>query len=168
MHVKTAIDAKIAPPCRPVGRRWAACRFGVALVAVALSSASGDGGEPAPIRSAHSRPASARSPSMRTTPQHPDHRENSRGPKVDHAVKQAAASEAGPPKCSHCQRSACPHCQPATARQHAHSPCQHGLCPAHCPVRPDVFGFYGTRWRKWPGAGVVPASSNEEIGRAHV
>jgi hypothetical protein len=28
-------------------------------------------------------------------------------------------------------------------------------------VRPDVFGFYGTRWRKWPGAGVVQASNNE-------
>jgi len=28
-------------------------------------------------------------------------------------------------------------------------------------VRPDVFGFYGTKWRKWPGAGVVQASNNE-------
>jgi hypothetical protein len=28
-------------------------------------------------------------------------------------------------------------------------------------VRPDVFGFYGTKWRKWPGEGVVQASNNE-------
>jgi hypothetical protein len=28
-------------------------------------------------------------------------------------------------------------------------------------VRPDVFGFYGTKWRQWPGAGVVQASNNE-------
>jgi hypothetical protein len=28
-------------------------------------------------------------------------------------------------------------------------------------VRPEVFGFYGTRWRKWPGEGVVQASNNE-------
>lgn len=31
-------------------------------------------------------------------------------------------------------------------------------CPAHCPVRPDRFGFYGTQWRVWPGQGVVQAS----------
>lgn len=31
-------------------------------------------------------------------------------------------------------------------------------CPAHCPVRPDKFGFYGTQWRTWPGAGVVQAA----------
>jgi hypothetical protein len=31
-------------------------------------------------------------------------------------------------------------------------------CPAHCPVRPDRFGFYGTQWRTWPGAGVVQAA----------
>jgi hypothetical protein len=42
-----------------------------------------------------------------------------------------------------------------------HQPCQHGLCPAHCPVRPDVFGFYGTQWRRWPGSGIVQASSVE-------
>jgi hypothetical protein len=28
-------------------------------------------------------------------------------------------------------------------------------------VRPDVFGFYGTKWRQWPGAAVVQASNNE-------
>ena len=34
-------------------------------------------------------------------------------------------------------------------------------CPAHCPVRPDRFGFYGTQWRTWPGTGVVQASFTE-------
>jgi hypothetical protein len=28
-------------------------------------------------------------------------------------------------------------------------------------VRPDVFGFYGTQWRRWPGSGAVQASNNE-------
>jgi hypothetical protein len=28
-------------------------------------------------------------------------------------------------------------------------------------VRPEVFGFYGTQWRRWPGSGVVQASNNE-------
>jgi hypothetical protein len=40
------------------------------------------------------------------------------------------------------------------------------MCPAHCPVRPDVFGFYGTQWRRWPGAGVLPASANEAAAPA--
>lgn len=35
------------------------------------------------------------------------------------------------------------------------------MCPAHCPVRPEVFGFYGTQWRRWPGAGVVPTSATD-------
>jgi len=29
-------------------------------------------------------------------------------------------------------------------------------------VRPDVFGFYGTQWRKWPGSGVIQTSSRDE------
>ncbi|MFM9197268.1 MAG: hypothetical protein ACKOWG_16320 [Planctomycetia bacterium] len=28
-------------------------------------------------------------------------------------------------------------------------------------MRPDVFGFYGTQWRRWPGSGVVRVSNNE-------
>jgi hypothetical protein len=40
------------------------------------------------------------------------------------------------------------------------------MCPAHCPVRPDVFGFYGTQWRRWPGAGVVPASATDAAAPA--
>lgn len=63
--------------------------------------------------------------------------------------------------CSYCHRSACPQCRAATGQNQRHRPCQHGLCPAHCPVRPEVFGFYGTRWRKWPGTGVVQTSNNE-------
>lgn len=34
-------------------------------------------------------------------------------------------------------------------------------CPAHCPVRPDRFGFYGTQWRRWQGEGVVQAAHTE-------
>lgn len=41
------------------------------------------------------------------------------------------------------------------------APCQHGPCSAACPVRPEVFGFYGTAWRRWPGTGVVPVANEE-------
>lgn len=40
-----------------------------------------------------------------------------------------------------------------------HSACRDGHCVPYCPVRPGQFGFYDTRWRKWPGEGVVPASA---------
>lgn len=49
---------------------------------------------------------------------------------------------------------------------HRHKACQHcrdGRCPDHCVVRPERFGFYGTQWRTWPGAGVVQASGIEEL-----
>jgi len=84
-----------------------------------------------------------------------------RRPKVDHAVMPAGGAASRPAKCTHCQRSACPQCRLAEGHHHGHAQCQHGLCPAHCPVRPDVFGFYGTKWRQWPGAAVVQASNNE-------
>ena len=84
-----------------------------------------------------------------------------RRPKVDHAVMPAGGVASRPAKCTHCQRSACPQCRLAEGHHHGHAQCQHGLCPAHCPVRPDVFGFYGTKWRQWPGAAVVQASNNE-------
>jgi len=64
-------------------------------------------------------------------------------------------------RCSHCQRTACPRCRVAEGGQTRHRQCAHGLCPANCPVRPDVFGFYGTQWRRWPGEGSVAASDNE-------
>ena len=32
----------------------------------------------------------------------------------------------------------------------------------YCPVRPAQFGYYGTQWRRWPGAGVVPVSGFED------
>jgi hypothetical protein len=43
---------------------------------------------------------------------------------------------------------------------HAHlAGCRHGHCVPHCPVRPEYFGYYGTRWRRWPGSGVVQVSA---------
>ena len=110
---------------------------------------------PGHVRTAGGVAASAR-PASRA-----DDRAPSRSPKVDHAVMPAGGMGAGQPRCSHCQRSACPQCRLPEPHHDGHSQCQHGLCPAHCPVRPDVFGFYGTRWRRWPGSGVVQASNNE-------
>ena len=86
-----------------------------------------------------------------------------RSPKVDHAVTPAGGSMSGRSACSHCQKSACPQCRIAEGAHHGHRPCSHGLCPAHCPVRPDVFGFYGTRWRRWPGSGVVQVSNDDAV-----
>ncbi len=52
-----------------------------------------------------------------------------------------------------------PNCQHAvhapTGRCNGH--CKSGTCPAHCPVRPESFGFYGTQWRVWPGQAEVKA-----------
>ena len=47
-----------------------------------------------------------------------------------------------------------------------HAGCRHGDCgvpgcPAHCPVRPASFGFYGTQWRTWPGQEVAQATHVE-------
>lgn len=58
--------------------------------------------------------------------------------------------------CSHCGRRGCNHCRPAGGRigLHCNGKCDAGGCPAHCPVRPDQFGYYATRWRSWPGQGV--------------
>ena len=39
--------------------------------------------------------------------------------------------------------------------------CRDGVCGDHCVARPEVFGFYGTRWRSWPGTSVVQASAAE-------
>jgi hypothetical protein len=35
-----------------------------------------------------------------------------------------------------------------------HDGCGNPGCPAHCPVRPASFGYYGTQWRTWPGQGI--------------
>ena len=38
-----------------------------------------------------------------------------------------------------------------------------GRCVGPCVVRPDRFGYYTTRWRTWPGSGVVQAGGVEEM-----
>jgi len=121
---------------RQACRLWTAAGMMTVTLAVPLLAA-----EPVASR------ASERPPARRT--------------KVDHAVMPAGGAASRPAKCTHCQRSACPQCRLAEGHHHGHAQCQHGLCPAHCPVRPDVFGFYGTKWRQWPGAAVVQASNNE-------
>jgi len=92
----------------------------------------------------------------------PQQKATARSPKVDHAVMPAGGGD-GQPACSQCRRSACPQCRIPEGKHHGHQSCPHGLCPAHCPVRPDVFGFYGTRWRRWPGSGVIQASNDDAV-----
>jgi hypothetical protein len=120
---------------RKACRLWAGGVIAVVLAGPLLAA------EPAPSRTRERTPA--------------------RSPKIDHAVMPAGGAMQGQAACSQCRRSACPQCRLAEGHHQGHAQCQHGLCPAHCPVRPDVFGFYGTKWRKWPGDGVVQASNNE-------
>lgn len=61
------------------------------------------------------------------------------------------------------ERCAGGHC---AAERCGHAGCRQGTCdvpgcPAHCPVRPASFGFYGTQWRTWPGQQVIQAAHTE-------
>lgn len=117
-----------------------------ALMLVCAAADLASAAEPASGRHQAQRPASSAGP---------------RSHKVDHAVTPAGGVQAAQGNCWQCRQAACPQCRLAEEHHNGHGPCQHGLCPAHCPVRPDVFGFYGTQWRRWPGSGVVQASSLE-------
>jgi len=58
--------------------------------------------------------------------------------------------------CRECGRKGCGKCRMTGGRlgHMCNGQCDQGGCPAHCPVRPDQFGYYATRWRSWPGQGV--------------
>ena len=58
--------------------------------------------------------------------------------------------------CRQCGQRGCGKCRPAGGRLDlpCNGLCEQGGCPAHCPVRPDQFGYYATRWRSWPGQSV--------------
>jgi len=130
---------------------WAA----VGLVVMATGASAAD---PAASRPAASRPAGSRPTPSRSASHSP--RSSTR---VDHAVTPAGGAGSGQSRCSQCERPACSQCRLAEGSHAGHRQCEHGLCPAHCPVRPEVFGFYGTQWRRWPGSGVVQASNNEAV-----
>lgn len=61
-----------------------------------------------------------------------------------------------------CGRADCQKCRAAKGCRH-HGACGPEVpgCPAHCPVRPDRFGYYQTNWRRWPGQTVVPAAYDD-------
>lgn len=62
--------------------------------------------------------------------------------------------------CRQCGRRGCNECRADGGRLglRCNGHCDAGGCPAHCPVRPDQFGYYQTRWRNWPGQGVRQVS----------
>jgi len=134
---------------------WAA----VGLVVMATGASAAD---PAASRPAASRPTGSRPTPSRTPSRSASHSPRS-APRVDHAVTPAGGAGSGQSRCSQCERPACSQCRLAEGSHAGHRQCEHGLCPAHCPVRPEVFGFYGTQWRRWPGSGVVQASNNEAV-----
>ena len=79
-------------------------------------------------------------------------------PERSNAVSDPHVAPAGGSRCGgHCADGRCGH---GNARRH-HPECRHGQCAPHCLVRTESFGYYGTRWRRWPGSGVVPASALE-------
>ena len=61
-----------------------------------------------------------------------------------HAVAAADCRQCGQRGCGKCRLAGSP----------CNGLCEQGGCPAHCPVRPDQFGYYATRWRSWPGQNV--------------
>ena len=70
-------------------------------------------------------------------------------------IVDSAVVPAGGVACRQCGRPGC-------RLHHGHlAECRDGLCAPHCPVRPGEYGFYHTRWRRWPGQGVVPASAED-------
>ena len=156
-------ESLLRPQMRQSCRLWIGVMIAVTLVG-SLQAAEPATTRPTQPRAGHQvRPTGGAQPSSRPAAGRAGERNPARSPKVDHAVLPAGGAAAGQARCSQCQRAACPQCRLPEPHHHAHAhaQCQHGLCPAHCPVRPDVFGFYGTQWRRWPGSGVVQASNNE-------
>ena len=154
-------ESLLRPQMRQSCRLWIGVMIAVTLVG-SLQAAEPATTRPTQPRAGHQvRPTGGAQPSSRPAAGRAGERNPARSPKVDHAVLPAGGAAAGQARCSQCQQAACPQCRLPEPHHHAHAQCQHGLCPAHCPVRPDVFGFYGTQWRRWPGSGVVQASNNE-------
>lgn len=132
--------------------RFAACVLAVGLAVAVPAAGAADAAEPV-----------TRRPPAVGVVQAAATEDVVRGPRVDPAVTPAGGGHAPHGNCRQCRKSACPQCRLAKERHPGHGPCQHGLCPAHCPVRPDVFGFYGTQWRRWPGSDVVQTSNLEGV-----
>ena len=155
-------ESLLRPQMRQSCRLWIGVMIAVTLVG-SLQAAEPATTRPTQPRAGQVRPTGGAQPSSRPAAGQAGERNPARSHKVDHAVLPAGGAATGQARCSQCQRAACPQCRLPDPQQHAHAHahCQHGLCPAHCPVRPDVFGFYGTQWRRWPGSGVVQASNNE-------
>ncbi len=153
-------ESLLRPQMRQSCRLWIGVMIAVTL-AGPLQAAEPATTRPTQPRAGQVRPAGGAQPSSRPAAGRAGERTPARSHKVDHAVLPAGGAAAGQARCSQCQRAACPQCRLPEPHHHAHAHCHHGLCPAHCPVRPDVFGFYGTPWRRWPGSGVVQASNNE-------
>ena len=76
------------------------------------------------------------------------------------AVVDAAVVPAGG-ACRGCNAGHCRTCRPGGHHGH-HAGCRDGKCHPYCPVRPQEFGFYGTQWRRWPGAGIVPVAALQD------
>lgn len=137
----------------PAVASWRGGLAAIACLVVSIHGAKGaDRGRQPPARfeAPPAAPLPQPTPSARRSP----------GTRVDAGVVPAGGAHPGP--CARCSRHACPQCRLPVEPAGLHGACQHGLCPAHCPVRPEVFGFYGTQWRKWPGSAAVRTSFQEE------
>lgn len=92
--------------------------------------------------------------SGRTEPSRPAPAAPARRTVVDPAVVPAGG-------CRGCNAPACRACHGRHAGHHAG--CRDGNCHPHCPVKPQEFGFYGTQWRRWPAADIVPVANEQAV-----
>lgn len=118
-------------------------------------------GRPSP----HSRSASrAAAPGPRRSNQDPAVVRADGASRIATVAGQAGVVQAGAvvvtADCRQCGRRGCNECRGDGGRLglHCNGRCDAGGCPAHCPVKPDQFGYYATRWRNWPGQAVRQVS----------
>lgn len=78
-------------------------------------------------------------------------------PATRQRIVDPAIVPAGGGGCRACGPAGCSHGH--GGRHGHHAGCRDGVCVPYCPVRPHQFGYYGTRWRKWPGQDVVQVSA---------
>jgi hypothetical protein len=79
------------------------------------------------------------------------------GPQARARFVDSAIVTAGGVGCTSCGPGGC-----RGGRHGHHAGCRDGVCVPYCPVRPQQFGYYGTRWRKWPGQEILQVSDERE------
>lgn len=85
-------------------------------------------------------------------------------PRARTRIVDPAVTTAGGVGCTSCGPAGCRHGH--GGRHGHHAGCRDGVCVPYCPVRPQQFGYYGTRWRKWPGQEILQVSGERDAAPA--